>query len=686
MKSGFISKIKAGLKIIDQPWFYPIVLLFVGLAAYGIIFTRPGFYWDDWGKVYIYYVHNPVVSLGYSPSRPFTVWTYLFLFTFAKMTPLVWQILELIVRWLGILFIYYTLMAIWPRRVWQLRWVGVLLFAFPGFLSMPASVAFSDQLTVFLLFAISLFLTVKAIKSKKYFWLWMPISVVLGIAQIFLIEYFVLLEVIRPLIIWFTLRSQQVETRKALRKTILYWLPFAVGIVVFIGWRLIYIPKALGSDPNSVDLVRTFLSSPIIGMKTLIGMVLQDTVRLLTTIWVGTLSFDKFNILGSKIAMISWSVGIIAAVLVGLYLRRSADHDEPAENGRSLNQMLVLGGVALLAGAFPVWATERFIVAGKWSDRFTLGPMLGVVIVFVLILDWLLRTRNQKQWLFAILLASSISLQINNSNKFRLDWINQQNLYWQMAWRIPTLKPGTAIIGSGTFTDKSSFYEGGFIVNLLFSNRLGVKAEYDYFDIWHLPAASYKPNLPLDDKLQASYFSGNTSQAIGMYFNAAKPNECVRILDPVYSDDPKFNEGISNIIPISDVNNIGLGDGSRVPNPAIFGAEPAHTWCYFFEKSDLARQMKDWKTILSLGKQAQAKGFVPVSGSEYLPFIEALAQTGDWVQANELSITAQKLTPGLEPVLCNNWGRFQQITAGQDREPYLEKAKAEFCTAAASQK
>jgi hypothetical protein len=312
--------------------------------------------------------------------------------------------------------------------------------------------------------------------------------------------------------------------------------------------------------------------------------------------------------------------------------------------------------------------------------------MLGVVILFVLLLDWLLRTRNQKQWLFAILLASSISLQIKNSNDFRLDWINQQNLYWQMAWRIPTLKPGTAIIGSGTFTDKSSFYEGGFIVNLLLSNRLGVKAEYDYFDIWHLPASSYKPNLPLDDKLQASYFSGNTSQAIGMYFNIAQPGECVRLLDPVYTGDPKFNKGISNIIPISDLNNISIGDGSRLPNPAIFGREPAHTWCYFFEKADLARQMQDWKTILSLGDQAKGKGFKPVSGSEYLPFIEAYAQTGEWSQAYDLSIVALKITQGLEPVLCNNWSRFQQISGGQDRDTYLEKAKAEFCSAAALQK
>jgi hypothetical protein len=681
MKDSFTSKIRAGLKIIDRPWFYPIILLFVGLATYGIIFTRPGFFWDDWGKVYIYYTHNPEVSLHYSPSRPFTVWVYLFLFTFAKMTPLVWQILELIVRWLGILFIYYTLNAIWPNRVWQNRWVGVLLFVFPGFLSMPVSVAYSDQLTVFLLFASSLFLTVQAIKNSKLFWLWMPIALVLGVLQMFLIEYFVLLEIIRPFIIWFTLRSQQVNKKTALLKTFLYWLPFALGLVLWLWWRLIYIPTLVPTDPNSVDLLKTILRTPLIGLTTLIGMIFQDTVRLLSSIWAGTLSFDKFNFLTSKIARIAWFLGIATTVFFGLYIRRSG-YDEKAREDHPFMEIFILGIVAFMAGAIPVWATGRYIVAGKWADRFTLGPMLGVVILFVYILDWLFRTHNQKQWLFLIVLASSISLQVTNSNDFRLDWTNQQSLYWQLSWRIPKLKPGTAIIGSGTFTDKSSYYEAGFTLNLLFSNRLGKNAEYDYFDIWHLPPTALKPNLPLTDKLQGSLFAGNTSQAIGMYFNINKPGECVRILDTVYTGDPKFLDDMNNIIPISDLNNITAGEGPSAPNPAIFGVEPPHTWCYFFEKADLARQMKDWETIIQLGTQAKAKSLVPSSGSEYLPFIEAFAQTGQWSKANDLSIVAQKTTPHLEPLLCNTWGRFQQISGGQDRDAYLAKAKAEFCSEA----
>jgi hypothetical protein len=680
MKNFFSSKTKAVQRIVDQTWFYPIVLLFVGLAAYGIILTHPGFYWDDWESVYLYYLHPALnISIHYFGARPFAVLPHLLMFPFFKMTPIIWEFISLILRWLGILFIYFTLDSIWPKRVWQNKWIGVLLFVFPGYLSQPVSVTFSRQLMTFLFFACSLFLTVLAIKNRKFFWLFISLSVVLGILQIFMMEYFVLLEIIRPLIIWFTLRSQPETKKTALSKTVLYWLPFAIGLGVYFWWRLVYIPTVIKSDPNSPELISTILSSPISGLKTLIKMVVQDTGNLLMSIWAGTLALDKFNIFYSKIAGISWVVGIVAAVLSGAYIRRS-HHDGNETEDRPFLQMLILGIVALMAGAFPIWATGRYIVASKWSDRFTLGPMLGVVILLVYVLDWLLRTHNQKQWLLSILLASSISLQVVNTNKFRIDWANQQGLYWQLSWRIPNLKPGTAIIGSGTFTDKSSFQDGKYIVDLLFSKRLAATKQYMYFDIWHLPAASYKPNLPLT----YGKFIGSTSQAVGMYFNINNPNECVRILDQVYKGDPNFNEGIRNIIPISNLDEISVGDTSNVPNPDIFGTEPSHTWCYFFEKADLARQMKDWKTVLHLGTEAEAKSFVPFSGGEYLPFIEAFAQTGQWSKANDLSLAAQKITPGFENVLCNNWGRFKQIIGGQDKDLYLEKANVEFCSKATS--
>jgi hypothetical protein len=665
------------LKIIDNPWFYPLALLLIGILAYELMIPLLGFYWDDWEGVYLYKLHNPAISFHYYAERPFSALAYLALFPLAKMTPIVWHVVALILRWLGVLFIYYVLNVIWPERTWQNRWIGTLLFVFPGFLDQPVSVAFSQHLTTFVLFSGSLFLTVLAIKNRKYFWLWMPLSVVFGITQIFMMEYFVGLEIIRPIIIWFMLQSQLEGKKRLFLKTLLYWLPFLIGLGVYVWWHFSYLPSTLPSNPNDPVLLKMILGSPVAGLSLLFKNAYQDIGYLIISVWGGAFSPDLLH-LHSKIMWISWFVGIITAVLFGFYIYRISRDKGPAKDP-SFVQMLIFGSIALLAGAAPVWAAGRQVTDGKWSDRFALAPMLGAVILVVSLLDWLFRTRSQKQWLLAILLASSISFQIYNDNEYRKDWEIQRNIYWQLSWRVPNLKSGTAIIGSGTFTDKSSFYDGDYIVNLLFDKSVSENAHYGYFDIWHLPPENYQPNLPLVSEMRGGQFTGNTSQAIGMYFNF-KSNECVRVLDTIYTGDPKFNEGISNIIPISDLSRILVDDNTRTPNPALFGTEPAHQWCYYFEKADLARQMKDWNTVLRLWSEAKSNDLGSPWGSEYLPFIEAYAQTGQWSRAFDLSLTVQDNTAGLDPVLCNNWTRFSEISGGQDKDTYLAKAKSEFCS------
>ncbi len=68
--------------------------------------------------------------------------------------------------------------------------------------------AFLPHLTTFLIFSASLFMTTLALKDRKRFWLWMPLSIVTGILQMFLLEYFVGLEILRPVLIWIWLKKQ----------------------------------------------------------------------------------------------------------------------------------------------------------------------------------------------------------------------------------------------------------------------------------------------------------------------------------------------------------------------------------------------------------------------------------------------------------------------------------------------
>ncbi len=242
--------------------------------------------------------------------------------------------------------------------------------------------------------------------------------------------------------------------------------------------------------------------------------------------------------------------------------------------------------------------------------------MLGAVVLVISVLDWLLRTRNQKQWFFSLLLASSISLQIYNVNKFRVDWENQLNIYWQLHWRVPSLEPGTALFGKGTFTDKSSYYDGVYIVNLLFDNAPLENPRYGYFDIYHTSFTNYVPGIPLLGTNRGTPFAGNTSQAV--VFDFGKPGRCVRVLDSIYKEDQNISIAVANMFNISDVSNIKATPDVSL-NSDIFGSEPSHSWCYYFEKADLARQMQDWDTIIKLKLEADRLGFKPGIGGEDLP-------------------------------------------------------------------
>ena len=105
-------------KVIENPWFYPVALLLVGMLAYGLVIPYLGFYWDDWESVYLYHLHNPAIIFPYFAERPYSAFIYLILFPLTSMTPLFWQTVALVLRWIGVLFIYLTLNAVWPARAW----------------------------------------------------------------------------------------------------------------------------------------------------------------------------------------------------------------------------------------------------------------------------------------------------------------------------------------------------------------------------------------------------------------------------------------------------------------------------------------------------------------------------------------------------------------------------------------
>jgi hypothetical protein len=140
-------------------------------------------------------------------------------------------------------------------------------------------------------------------------------------------------------------------------------------------------------------------------------------------------------------------------------------------------------------------------------------------------------------------------------------------------------------------------------------------------------------------------------------------DRCLQVLDADYAAQPFYGAGQAQLVAVSNVSRILVDHEAALPDSGIFGPEPPRTWCYYFEKADLARQLQDWNAVLQLDKQARQNGFAPKFGAEYVPFIEANAHTGDWQKALDLSRSAQAMSVEMDPLLCATWSSLRGLPA-----------------------
>jgi hypothetical protein len=125
-------------------------------------------------------------------------------------------------------------------------------------------------------------------------------------------------------------------------------------------------------------------------------------------------------------------------------------------------------------------------------------------------------------------------------------------------------------------------------------------------------------------------FNGSSQDSLVIYYEPSE-GRCLWVLSPEDQQLPDLPELTLSILPVSNIGRIDPESSiPGYPPRSVFGAELDHTWCYYFQKADLARQSADWEQIVVLGEEARQKGFETDHFREAKPFIEAYARTGDW--------------------------------------------------------
>ena len=149
--------------------------------------------------------------------------------------------------------------------------------------------------------------------------------------------------------------------------------------------------------------------------------------------------------------------------------------------------------------------------------------------------------------------------------------------------------------------------------------------------------------MPIEIKWRHTSFKGSISQAIFILF---REQSCLKLIDPEFDQSlPEKPRFYRETLPFSKPELVLSPEILTAQVPVqLLGSEPAHDWCYYFEKAELARQQGNWQEIARIGDQALAVGkrFYRNNVAELVPFIEGYARVGQWEKAKKYSLEAFK--------------------------------------------
>ena len=159
------------------------------------------------------------------------------------------------------------------------------------------------------------------------------------------------------------------------------------------------------------------------------------------------------------------------------------------------------------------------------------------------------------------------------------------------------------------------------------------------------------------------------------------PPGCLRLLDPQI--DP-YNHLIPDESLLRDAAHLSTTtpvlDQPVARMPEIYSPEPAHNWCYYFERADLARQTGDWAQVSDLGDKAFKLDDYPNDPLERFVFVEGYAHAFKWQKALDYSNASYKVSKSyVGPLLCRLWERIERETpASTEKDVAVREAKTLF--------
>jgi hypothetical protein len=665
----------------------PFALLLIGLLAFGPIIPWLGLYWDDWPSLWFLNNWGPsIFPKVFTIDRPLLGALFIFTTSLVGESMIAWQIFGIVTRVISALVLVWFLNVIWKEHQFEHYAIAFLYMIYPGFLQQFIPITYSQVYIVLSVFYLSLGTMILAFRNRRWFFPLILISILTSAMTMFTVEYYVGLELLRPILLWMTMEKEIQGWLKRASIAILRWVPFMIILGFFVIWR------ASNETPRGeITIIDDFLSTPILALTNLLRDIGEDIIQATVIAWKDTLNFAP--LIGTKwfIIVIYATVFLLSGLITIFYLWKVKQPEHKSEDRLSERQWaieaIVLGVFGLLAGGWPIWATNLHIDLYFPWDRFMLLMMTGASILFMGLVGFAVKKQSYRAIIIGVAVGLAAGLHFLTAVNYRQDWSIQKDFFWQMVWRMPGIEEGTTLVTPSlpfayvtdnsltaplnwTYAPGNTDYDMSYLM-LDLDARVGL-----IIDEIKEGESIYMP-------YRGTSFLGSTSQAVVGFYD---PPRCFKILDPdidiLLPNKPNLLSIESIELSKPELIQINLEQPAQPPMH-LFGPEPEPegNWCYYFEKAELALQKGDWQEVARLGDQALLinKTFSKETAPELAPFIEGYARSGDWEKAVELSLEAKRYTPKIDRYLCQLWLNIEETTPStESSQVAFEKIQNKF--------
>ncbi|PWH12388.1 MAG: hypothetical protein DDG60_13435 [Anaerolineae bacterium] len=611
-----------------------------------------GFYKDDWYLMYAARVRGPeFFSVIFAGDRPARAPLQAILYILFGEHLLYYHLSAFLYRVVGALALWGSFTLLWPAQKRAAWLASVLFLLYPGFLSQVNAVDFQAHLFSLMTAMFSLWLGFLAWRESRIGvrLLLLLLTILTGWLYLSLMEYFIGIEVLRFGLLGMVAWRETSTLRKYVARWMRRVLPFLLVPVGFLFWRLLLFESERRATDVGAQLSALF-HSPLTGVWWLVYLV-QDVINVLVSAWVVplyTLAFD----LRLRDFFPALALGLLTAALVLWISRLFRDEQDDRVWQR---EALVVGLLAVLGGLFPVIFANRHINFSDYS-RYTLPALAGAVLLMV---AWLssLPAVGSRLVVMAFLITGAVMTHYANSVIAIQEAAATRNFWWQVAWRIPALKPGTTLVADyPSISMQEDYFIWGPANQIYFPQPQQTSEPYVQVP---LPAvvlnAENLPHLLVQRGQREQIRRGIQTQPDYrqiLILSQPAENACVRVINgqaPEFSQNDRVE--IRLLASASRLENILLDRMSQPPPQAYFGAEPVHDWCYYYQKADLARQAGDWARVIQLVEQALEEGHYPSDKIEWLPLMQAYTVLGRKQELRRfISIMAE--SPYIQQQVC----------------------------------